>query len=58
MIHVGPAPEAPADRTGQWNRVWTIVALVAAVHVFIGLMLFVFFSGIGLASSGPSCGGG
>jgi hypothetical protein len=41
------------------SRIWRIVALVAAFHVLVGLLLFVFLSGIGLAGIGdPSCGGG
>jgi hypothetical protein len=59
MIHVGAAPKTPADRAGVSSRIWRIVALVAAFHVLVGLLLFVFFSGIGLAGIGdPSCGGG
>jgi hypothetical protein len=41
------------------SRIWRIVALVAAFHVLIGLIIFVFLTGIGLAGDGgPSCGGG
>lgn len=58
MIDVAAAPEAPADRSARAS-IWRIVAIVAAFHVLIGLIGFVFFSTMGLASDGVgSCGGG
>jgi len=59
VIHVGTAPDAPADRSVGSNRTWRIVALVAAFHVLIGLIGLLFFSTMGLAGNGvATCGGG
>jgi hypothetical protein len=59
LIHVGAVAEAPIDRPSGPSRIWRVVALVAAFHVLVGLIGFLFFSTMGLASDAVgSCGGG
>ena len=59
MIHAQMAPEVPALRPAWRARIWRIVALVAVVHVLVGVIGILFFTTMGLASSGVgSCGRG
>jgi hypothetical protein len=59
VIDAAAAAEMPASPPGRASSIWRIVAIVAAFHVAIGLIGFVFFSTMGLGSTGVgSCGGG
>jgi hypothetical protein len=60
VMDVAMAPELPVGPPpAKVSRFWRVVLMVAAFHVLIGLIGFVFFSTMAAANAGlGGCGGG